>query len=96
MIGNLRINLFVWLVKKCVVEKPVNPKCGLHVECVENRHDNKYLSLLVRKFYYTGNTVRCNNSISFSLINSLLRNIIFCINALLYTFNREPNKIVIH
>ena len=23
-----------------MVEKPVNPKCGLRVECVINRHDN--------------------------------------------------------
>jgi len=28
---------------KCVVEKPVNPKCGLRVECVGNRHDNRLL-----------------------------------------------------
>ena len=41
MIGNLRIDLFVWWAgEKCVVEKPVNPKCGLRVECVGNRHDN--------------------------------------------------------
>ena len=41
MIGNLRIDLFVWWAReKCVVEKPVNPQCGLRVECVENRHDN--------------------------------------------------------
>ena len=39
MIGNLRIDLFVWCWEKCVVEKPVNPKCGLRVECVGNRHD---------------------------------------------------------
>jgi hypothetical protein len=37
MIGNLRIDVFV-----CVVEKPVNPNCGLRVECVVNRHYNKY------------------------------------------------------
>ena len=24
-----------------MVGKPVNPKCGLRVECVGNRHDNK-------------------------------------------------------
>ena len=47
MIGNLRINLFVWLVKKFVVEKPVNPKCGLHVECVVNRHDPSFYSVKV-------------------------------------------------
>ena len=35
MIGNLRIDLFVWWWQKCVVEKPVNP-----VESVVNRHDN--------------------------------------------------------
>ena len=41
MIGNLRIDLFVWLW--CVVKiygsnKPAdkNPKCGLRVECVGN------------------------------------------------------------
>ena len=28
-------------VGKCVEEKPVNPKCGLHVEYVGNRHDNR-------------------------------------------------------
>ena len=26
--------------KQCVVEKPVNPKCRLRVECVGNRQDN--------------------------------------------------------
>ena len=28
--------------QKCVVEKPVKPKCGLRVECVRraDRHDN--------------------------------------------------------
>ena len=32
-IGNLRIDLFVAvMVDKCVLEKPVNPKCGLRVE----------------------------------------------------------------
>ena len=33
MIGNLRIDLFVWWTKNVwlVVEKPVNPKCGLRV-----------------------------------------------------------------
>ena len=40
MIGNLRIDLFVWW-EKWVVEKPVNPMDGLRVECVGNRHDNK-------------------------------------------------------
>ena len=35
------IDLFVWAVEKCVVEKPLNPKCGLRVECVGNRHENK-------------------------------------------------------
>ena len=43
MIGNLRIDLFVWLwcVVKIYGSKPqVNPKCGLRVECVGNRHDN--------------------------------------------------------
>ena len=29
-----------WWLEKCVVEKPVNLKCGLRVECVGNRHDN--------------------------------------------------------
>ena len=28
ILGNLRIDLFVWWWEKCVVEKPVNPKCG--------------------------------------------------------------------
>ena len=28
--------------QKCVVVgKPVNPKCGLRVECVGNRHDDR-------------------------------------------------------
>ena len=41
MIGNLRsADRFVCVVEKCVVEKPVSPKCGLRVECVGNRHDN--------------------------------------------------------
>ena len=39
MIGNLRIDLFVWW-EKWVAEKPVNPMDGLRVECVGNRHDN--------------------------------------------------------
>ena len=45
IIGNLRIDLFsVATVRraswqKCVVGKPVNPKCGLRVECVGNRHN---------------------------------------------------------
>ena len=43
MIGNLRsADRFVCVVEKCVVEKPVNLKCGLRVECVGNRHDNSY------------------------------------------------------
>ena len=42
IIGNLRIDLFGWLwcVAKMCGSKPVNPKCGLRVECVGNRHDN--------------------------------------------------------
>ena len=28
--------------QKCVVGKPVNPKCGLRVECVGNRHDDSH------------------------------------------------------
>ena len=45
IIGNLRIDLFsvgatVRDAQKCVVGKPVNPKCGLRVECVGNRHDD--------------------------------------------------------
>ena len=43
MIGNLRIDLFVWW-QKCVAGKSVNPKCGLRVECVGNRHDNNHTS----------------------------------------------------
>ena len=46
MFDNLRIDLFGWL--RCVAKmwlpvvlgKPVNPKRGLRVECVGNRHDN--------------------------------------------------------
>ena len=41
MIGNLRIDLFVWC-KKWVVAKPVNPRDGLRVKCVGNRHDNAH------------------------------------------------------
>ena len=37
MIGNLRIDLFVWCWEKWVVEKPLNPMDGLRVECVGNR-----------------------------------------------------------
>ena len=44
MIGNLRIDLFVWW-EKWVVEKPVNPMDGLRVECVGNRHDNSVKSI---------------------------------------------------
>ena len=43
MIGNLRIDLFVWLwcvVEKYMVVNQVNPKCGPRVECVGNRHEN--------------------------------------------------------
>ena len=47
MIGNLRIDLFVWW-EKWVVEKPVNPMDGLRVECVGNRHDN----ILGPSFYF--------------------------------------------
>ena len=46
MFDNLRANRFVWRLagcgawQKCVLGKPVNPKCGLRVEsCVGNRHD---------------------------------------------------------
>ena len=30
----------------CVVGKPVNPKCGLRVECVGNRHDDSRMDIL--------------------------------------------------
>ena len=45
MIGNLQICLFCVVVGGCVgkcmlVRRSVNPKCGLRVECVGNRHDN--------------------------------------------------------
>ena len=30
-----------------MVEEPVNPKCGLRVECVRNRPDNSITSLEV-------------------------------------------------
>ena len=48
--GNLRrIDLLLCrgVVEKCVVGKPVNPKCGLLVECVGNthfRHDSAYFN----------------------------------------------------
>ena len=40
VIGYLRIDLFVWWKNVCVVEKPLNSKCGLRVVCVGNRHDD--------------------------------------------------------
>ena len=41
MIGNLRIDLFVWWEKWVVEKEPVSPMDGLRVECVGNRHDNR-------------------------------------------------------
>jgi len=42
-----------------VVGKPVNPKCGLRVECVGNRHDDKQqISYEVVRYSYT-NLVIC-------------------------------------
>ena len=57
IIGNLRIGFFFCVTwwQKCVVGKPVNPKCGLRVECVGNRHDdnkNENLELLQKKLCY--------------------------------------------
>ena len=33
---------------KNVVGKPINPKCGLRVECVGNKHDNKNAEGIVK------------------------------------------------